>query len=211
MALPVDPLLFWLFLGAVALLVLTPGPIVSLIIAETLNESPKHGFAVVAGAEVVGIIMLSVYLLGFSAIIEFLSDDVLRAVRYGGAAYLAYLAFKSFRKSDVGADPKKIAVERTPMRAFKAAMAVAATNPKAILFFAAFFPQFISPDLPAMPQLITLSVAFAVLAPLLDCVWVLAATGAREILRRKGSVSLISKISGTILAVGACALLLINK
>ncbi|MFC4348197.1 LysE family translocator [Kordiimonas lipolytica] len=211
MALPVDPLLFWLFLGAVTLLVLTPGPIVSLIIAETLNESPKHGLAVVAGAEVVGIIMLSVYLLGFSAIIEFLSDDVLSAVRYGGAAYLAYLAFKSFRKSDVGADPKKIVVERTPGKAFTAAIAVAATNPKAILFFAAFFPQFISPDLPVMPQLITLSVAFAILAPFLDCIWVLAATGAREVLKRKGSVSLISKISGTILAVGACALLLINS
>jgi threonine/homoserine/homoserine lactone efflux protein len=211
MALPVDPLLFWLFVGAVTLLVLTPGPIVSLIIAETLNESPKHGFAVVAGAEVVGIVMLAVYLLGFSAIIEFLSDDVLTAVRYGGAAYLAYLAFKSFRKNDSGDDPKRIVVERTPAKAFKAAIAVAATNPKAILFFAAFFPQFISPDMPAMPQLITLSIVFAVLAPILDCVWVLAATGAREILRRKGSVSLIGKISGTILAVGACALLLINK
>lgn len=211
MALPVDPLLFWLFIGAVTLLVLTPGPIVSLIIAETLNESPRHGFAVVAGAEVIGIGMLLIYLLGFSAIIEFLSDDVLTAVRYAGAAYLAYLAFRSFTKTDSGADPKKITVERTPMKAFKAAMAVAATNPKAILFFAAFFPQFISPELPAMPQLITLSVVFAILAPLLDCVWVVAATGARKLLKRKGSVSLIGKISGSVLALGACALLLINK
>lgn len=211
MSLPVDPFLFWLFLGAVALLVLTPGPIVSLIIAETLNESPRHGLAVVLGAEVVGIAMLSVYLLGFSAIIEYLSDDVLRTVRYLGAAYLAYLAFRSFqKKADQGKTPS-LQVERTPAKAFKASMGVAATNPKAILFFAAFFPQFVSPDLPAMPQLITLSIAFAILAPLLDSCWVLMAAGAKKLLAQKGSVDLIGKVSGTILALGAIGLLLINN
>lgn len=211
MSLPVDPLLFALFLGAVTLLVLTPGPIVSLIIAETLNESPRHGLAVVAGAEVVGIAMLAIYLAGFSVIIEILSDDVLRIIRYVGAAYLTYMAVQSFRKTDIGADPAMIRPKRTPMKAFKAAIAVAATNPKAILFFAAFFPQFISTELAAMPQLVTLSVAFAILAPTLDCVWVLAATGARTILKRKGSTSLIGKVSGTVLALAAITLLFLNK
>lgn len=210
MALPVDPLLFWLFVGAVTLLVLTPGPIVSLIIAETLNESPKHGFAVVAGAEVVGIVMLGIYLLGFSALITVLSDDVLMMIRYAGAAYLAYLAFKSFTKKNSDSE-LALKIERTPMKAFRAAMAVAATNPKAILFFAAFFPQFISPDLPAMPQLITLSIVFAVLAPALDCVWVVAATGARKVLQQRGSAEVIGKVSGTVLAFGAIGLLFLNK
>ncbi|NVJ69718.1 MAG: LysE family translocator [Alphaproteobacteria bacterium] len=183
----------------------------SLIISETLNESPRHGLAVVAGAEVVGIAMLAIYLAGFSVIIEVLSDDVLRIIRYLGAAYLAYMAVQSFRKTDIGADPAMIRPKRTPRNAFKAAIAVAATNPKAILFFAAFFPQFISSELPAMPQLVTLSVAFAILAPILDCVWVLAATGARTILKRKGSTSLIGKVSGTVLALAAITLLLLNK
>ncbi|NVJ99076.1 MAG: LysE family translocator [Alphaproteobacteria bacterium] len=210
MDLPVDPFLFWLFVGAVTLLVLTPGPIVSLIIAETLNESPKHGFAVVAGAEVVGLIMLTIYLLGFSALIAYLSDDVLRLIRYAGAAYLGYLAFKSFRKQTGDAE-NTIVVERSVGKAFRTAMGVAATNPKAILFFAAFFPQFISPDLPAMPQLITLSIVFALLAPALDCIWVLAATGARKILQQRGSTELIGRVSGTVLALGAVGLLFLNK
>lgn len=210
MALPVDPFLFWLFIGAVALLVLTPGPIVSLIIAETLNESPRHGLAVVAGAEVVGVMMLCVYLLGFSALISHLSDDVLMMIRYAGAAYLAYLAFKSFTRNASAGQDDGLKVERTPIKAFKTAMAVAATNPKAILFFAAFFPQFISPDLPPMPQLITLSIVFALLAPALDCVWVIAASGARKLLQQKGSAEMIGKISGSVLALGAIGLLFLN-
>ncbi len=211
MMLPVDPLLFWLFLGAVTVLVLTPGPIVSLIIAETLNESPKHGLAVVAGAEVIGILMLATYVAGFSAVVGFVSDDVLRMIRYAGAAYLAWLAFKSFQNKSDDDSNGDLAVERTPGKAFRAALTVAATNPKAILFFAAFFPQFISPDLPALPQLITLSLAFAILAPLLDCCWVAVAAGARKVLEQKGSVTLISRISGSVLAAGAVALLFLNK
>ncbi len=207
--LPVDPVMFWLFLGAVTILVLTPGPIVSLIIAETLNESPKHGLAVVAGAEVVGIVMLVAYVAGFSAIVALLSEDTLQIIRYVGAGYLAWLAFNNFRPSSTAGT--KLHIERTPAKAFRAALAVAATNPKAILFFAAFFPQFITPDLPAMPQLITLSVAFALLAPLLDCCWVVAAAGARKILEQKGSAALISRISGCVLAAGAVALLFLNK
>ena len=210
MNLPVDPFLFWLFLGAVTILVLTPGPIVSLIIAETLNESPRHGLAVVAGAEVVGVIMLGLYVLGFSAIVTVLSDDVLTAVRYAGAAYLVFLAVKAFRKHAGADDGVASVIARTPMAAFLTAIGVSATNPKAILFFAAFFPQFISPDLPVMPQLITLSVAFAILAPLLDCGWVFTATAARRLLLRKGSAALISKVSGSVLALGAIGLLLIN-
>jgi len=211
MGLVVDPFLYTLFIGAVALLVLTPGPIVSLIIAETLSESPRHGIAVVLGAETVGIIMLALYLAGFSAIVGFLSDDVLRIVRYAGAAYLIYMAVQNFRKKPGNDDPDAVTIARTPMMAYKAALGIAATNPKAILFFAAFFPQFISHDLPVMPQLIALAITFAIVAPLLDTCWVAAAHGARKFLQKRGSTTLISRISGSVLAFAAIALLLINK
>ncbi|WP_417448893.1 LysE family translocator [Kordiimonas sp.] len=207
----IDPVLYSLFLLAVFILVLTPGPVVSLIIAETLNESPKHGFAVVLGAGVVAVLTLGLYMVGFSALIGLLSDDVLSAIRFAGAAYLVYLAIKSFlhKPAELGAGGLK--TERTPAKAFRSAMFVAATNPKAILFFAAFFPQFISPELPVMPQLLTLSLTFALLAPLLDSCWVLLASGARLFLARRGSAELMGRISGTILALGALALLLLNK
>lgn len=210
MSLTVDPVLYAFFVGAIFILVLTPGPVVSLVIAETLNESAKHGLAVVLGAAVVAVIFLSVYLLGFGAFVELFSDDMLLGVRYAGAAYLVYLAIKSFRKASSSSTLTAAEVARTPAKAFRAAVLVAATNPKAILFFAAFFPQFVSPDLPTMPQLIVMATTFAVLAPLLDCCWVLAASGAKRLLLARGTMQMINRISGSILALGAVGLLLLN-
>ncbi len=211
MLLPVDPVLYALFIGAVFILVLTPGPVVSLVIAETLSESARHGFAVVLGAAAVSAVFLVVYLAGFSAIIQLFSDGMLRFIRYAGAAYLVYLAVKSFRRSGPTGDVPAPQVARTPAKAFRAAILVAATNPKAILFFAAFFPQFVSPDRETMPQLIVLAVTFAVLAPLLDGCWVLAASAAKRLLQQRGTMQTINRISGTVLALGAVGLLLLNN
>lgn len=212
MPLPVDAFLYWLFVGATTLLVLTPGPVVSLIIAETLTESPKHGLAVVAGAATMSAIMLAVYLAGFSAIVGLLSDTVMQVVRYVGAAYLVYMAVRNFMKKPAApAADGSLPLARTPWMAFRTSLAIAATNPKAILFFAAFFPQFISKDLPVNPQLVTLAVTFAILAPVLDALWVLAASRARKFLENRGSTQLISRISGSVLAFAAIGLLLLNK
>jgi threonine/homoserine/homoserine lactone efflux protein len=210
MSLAVDPVLYALFIGAIFILVLTPGPVVSLVIAETLNESARHGLAVVLGAAVVAVVYLAVYLLGFGAIVGLFSDEVLLFVRYAGAAYLVYLAIKSFRKASVSTLPTA-EIARTPVKAFRAAILVAATNPKAILFFAAFFPQFVSPELPTMPQLVIMAITFAILAPLLDCCWVLAASGAKRFLQTRGTMQMINRVSGTILALGAVGLMFLNS
>ena len=211
MSLPVDPLLYSLFIGAIFILVLTPGPVVSLVIAETLSESARHGFAVVLGAAVVAVVYLAVYLVGFGAFIELFSNDILLAIRYAGAAYLVYPAVKSFSKASPATADAAVGTARTPAAAFRAAILVAATNPKAILFFAAFFPQFVAPDLPVMPQLVVMAITFALLAPLLDGCWVLAASAAKRLLHRHGTMQAINRVSGTILALGAVGLVLLNQ
>jgi len=211
MSLAVDPVLYALFIGAIFVLVLTPGPVVSLVIAETLNESARHGLSVVLGAAVVAVVYLAVYLLGFGAIVGLFPDDVLLVVRYAGAAYLVYLAVKSFLKASGGSAGVISTTARTPAKAFRAAILVAATNPKAILFFAAFFPQFVSPELATMPQLVIMAITFAILAPLLDCCWVLAASGAKRLLQTRGTMQMINRVSGTILALGAVGLMFLNS
>lgn len=210
LGLPVDPVLYGFFILATAILVFTPGPIVGLIIAETLSRSARHGFAVVLGAEIAGAFMILAYLIGFTAIIELLSENVLMAIRYLGAAYLMYLAFKAFRPAKSVGD-EAAPLPRTPAMAFRTSLAVSMTNPKAILFFAAFFPQFVSPDLPITPQIVTMAITFLIIAPLLDCVWVFAASRARTLLQKRGSSQMISRISGSILALAAVALLFLNK
>ncbi len=207
----VDPVLYGFFIGAVFLLVLTPGPVVSLIIAETLSHSARHGLAVVLGAALSTTVMLVIYLLGFSTIIGEISPPMFNVVRGVGAAYLMYLATRAFRAKANPAEMDGYNVERTPAKAFRSAVIIGATNPKAILFFAAFFPQFIAADLEPAPQLNALALTFAVLAPALDGGWVLAAATARKFLMKQSSALLINRISGSALALGAVLLLFLNN
>lgn len=209
---PVDPLLFGLFVIATVGFIFTPGPIVSLVIAETLRDGPKHGLAVVAAATLVSLIYLTVNFFGFASIAA-LPDTILDGVRYAGAAYLYFLAYQAISKPV--SSPNDISVDLPPpaapaMASFKKSLLISFTSPKTILFFAAFFPQFIVDDLPLTPQLLTLSVTFLSVAFVMDMGWVLTAAKAKKLLTQKNKLALANKISGGVLAAGATLLLMIN-
>ena len=206
-----DPLILLLFALATALLVLTPGPIVSLIIAETLTYGPKHGMAVVLGALSVAAVFLALYVAGAASLIRLMPDWVNDAIRYAGAVFLLYLAYGMFRAGGQKMDSELTAsLATTPASAFKKSVAAGATNPKTILFFAAFFPQFLNYDAPVMPQMRLLALIFMLVSAAGDSIWVLFASFARGWLNRKGGVKLIRRLSGSVLALGALLLLVIN-
>lgn len=204
----VDPLLFTGFLAATALLVLSPGPIVSMIIAETLGRSSRHGLAVALGAGLVLVLFQIIYIAGFSAVLMALPDWGFTAIRYGGVILLAHMAIQMLRSKgnvSIGDAPDK-----TPAQAFRHAMLLSATNPKAILFFAAFYPQFISRDLPVTPQLIVMGFGFLIVAVGGDCTWVAASSYARTWLVKKGGARFVTRLAGGVLLCGALLLLLVN-
>jgi threonine/homoserine/homoserine lactone efflux protein len=80
------------------------------------------------------------------------------------------------------------------------ALLVSMTNPKTLLFYGAFFPQFIAADRALAPQVVLLSVTFIVLAILVDGSWALAAGRARHLLASRGRLR--NRISGGML-IGA--------
>jgi len=205
----IDPLLYGLFVLATAVLVLTPGPVVSLAISETLSNGTRNGLAVVYGAASIAGVYLTLNYIGFSAI-QRVSSDLLDAIRYAGAAYLIYLAYSAFRKKPETVD-LDIKIKKSAWRTYRGALFVAASNPKAILFFAAFFPQFLSKKLPVNEQLLILSASFICITLLLDSLWVLVAAKARTFLNERGNTRLIDRISGSILGLGAVALLILNQ
>lgn len=205
----VDPFLFGLFIVATAILVLTPGPIVSLAISETLSNGPRNGLAVVLAAATVALAYLVLNYTGFSAI-QRVSEGLLDIIRYAGASYLVFLAYSAFRRK-----PTALSVEekriKTPWRTYRGALLIAASNPKAILFFAAFFPQFISKNLPIDMQLIILSIAFICITLILDSFWVLVAAKARVFFGAEKNAGLIDRVSGSVLGLGAIGLLFLNS
>lgn len=205
----IDPTLWLLFVAATVGFIFTPGPIVSLIVAESLRDGPKHGLAVVAGATLVSLIYLSVNYFGFSAVAD-LPPGVLTTIRYAGVLYLLYLSAQAFLKPVHIVNPDMPPVSAPLWVSFSKSAVICFTSPKTILFFAAFFPQFVSADLPTQPQLLILSATFLIIAAMLDMTWVLIAATAKKWLTQKNKLATANKIAGSVLAAGAITLLLIN-
>lgn len=143
----------WLmYLTVVLLSTLTPGPAVLLAISNAIAQGPRAA-AFSSLGNVVGLMLLSTAAMaGVGAILQS-STLVFAVLKTMGAIYLIYLGIRRWR-SCVGAIARQDSdlAPRTPAKLFAQGALLAVTNPKAILFFAALFPQFIATDRPLMVQ-----------------------------------------------------------
>jgi threonine/homoserine/homoserine lactone efflux protein len=120
-------------------------------------------------------------------------------VRWIGVAYLVYLGIAHWRAAPV--DLTRTAPQPRSARAiFTRALLISLTNPKTLLFYGAFFPQFLSPTHELGGQVALLSAIFLGLAVLVDGSWALAAGRARRLLATRGRLR--NRISGGLL-IGA--------
>lgn len=204
----VETTTLWMFIGATALLIAIPGPVVGLIISETLKHGMRFGFMVSFGAGTVGILFLTLYILGAAPLFAAF-EGYFDWIRYAGVLYLLYLGLTTIKSAGDSVDDFHIHA-RKPVDAYKRALIITASSPKTILFFAAFFPQFIDQTRDVTGQLIILSVVFLTVSVSLDSSWVLIAGRARKYLAKPGMHRRLNIISGSILCIAASALLLIN-
>ncbi|MCF4126623.1 LysE family translocator [Methylobacterium sp. SyP6R] len=176
------PDLYLGFVAATLVLILIPGPNVALIVANSVAHGTRYGLVTVAGTSVALTIQLVLTVAGLSAMLSLMAAwfEVLRWI---GVAYLAWLAVRAWRApaTDLAQTaPEPRAVRVIALRGFL----VALTNPKTLLFFGAFLPQFVSPDAAPLGQLALLAVTFLVLAIGGDAVWAALAGRARVVLAR---------------------------
>ncbi len=165
--------LFAAFAVATLILMLIPGPNVALIIANSLSYGARFGLLTVAGTASGMVVQLALTGLGLSAALRSLADlfDILRWV---GVAYLVWLGVAAWRApSD---DLSRIVAEPRSARAiFLRGLLVSLTNPKTLLFYTAFFPQFIDASRPLGPQFALLSGTFVAIALVIDSGWAMLA------------------------------------
>ncbi|HUJ69586.1 MAG TPA: LysE family transporter [Syntrophorhabdales bacterium] len=120
--------------------VLAPGP-GSLFVAKTGARGARHGFQAMAGIMVGDACLISFSFLGVSAL--FVAHPALfQGVRLAGACYLIFIGLQSIFFA-----PKREAGTGPQSSAFRRAVSITLLNPKAVLFFMAFFPIFIRPQL----------------------------------------------------------------
>jgi len=202
--------LFLAYCLAVAILVLMPGPIVTLIVANSLSHGSRSGLATVAGASIGNAILLGATAVGLVAFFALLSE-IFEVVRWAGAGYLIWLGVKAWRAH--GGQELAIvpSAKRSSRSAFLQGFLVAITNPKAIVFYVAFLPQFVDSHLPAGPQLLVMIVTMIIMALFSDSVYALLAGRARGWFTTPGRRRLQSRITGTLLIGIGCALLLARR
>ncbi|WGW04814.1 LysE family translocator [Tropicibacter oceani] len=143
----VDLIVLLAFVPAGLALNLTPGADMMFCLAQGLRGGARPGWAASAGIAAGGLVHAALAGLGLSALLATF-PAAFEAIRWGGVAYLLWLAVKTLRAPIGGPQGKGL----RPAQAFVQGFAVNMTNPKVILFILAFVPQFVTPDRAILPQ-----------------------------------------------------------
>ncbi len=198
--------LFTAFLLITVVLFLTPGPIVTLIIATGARQGTRAALLTVAGSSVGNAVLLAAIAFGLTWILK-ASSEVFDLLRWIGAAYLVWLGIQAWRHAGAAAEAIPPAAHVHAWRGF----IVAITNPKTIAFFTAFLPQFIDPALPVDRQLLVMCVCSVTLGALLDSGWAVAAGFGRAWFLKPHDNKLLGRLSGAMLVGGGIWLSLARR
>lgn len=191
----------WLaFAAASWVLLMIPGPTVLLVVSYALGHGRRPAAAIVAGVALGDLTAMTASMVGLGAVLA-ASAAAFTVLRWIGGAYLIYLGVKLWR-APVHADASAQTPAATPPRMFAHAYAVTALNPKSIVFFIAFVPQFMSPTGSFWWQAVVLEATFVLSAALNAALYALLAAAARQQLRQPRVRRVMNRTGGSLL-VGA--------
>jgi threonine/homoserine/homoserine lactone efflux protein len=196
------PLELWFaFVVASCVLLVVPGPTVMLVVSTALARGRGSAWATVPGVALGDFTAVTASLLGAGAVLA-ASASLFTAMKLIGAAYLVWLGIKLWRTKPQLEETQDLALPRSRRAMFWQAYVVTALNPKGIVFFVAFLPQFVSPAQPVVPQFALLGATFIVLATVIVGIWALLAGSLRARLRRPATLRLVNRLGGSFL-IGA--------
>lgn len=199
--------LYLAYVVACVLIAIIPGPTVTVIIGNSLKHGPRAGLLNVAGTQLGLALMMLTLVVGLSSVIAAMGS-LFDWLRYAGAGYLVWLGWKLLRSPDVLADESAASAPRGGF--FLQGFLVIMANPKALLFFGAFIPQFIDPKGHYVAQIALLGVTAMLIALVSDGAYAVLVGRAGVLLSRK-RVRLVSRLSGACLIGGGLWLALTRR
>jgi threonine/homoserine/homoserine lactone efflux protein len=197
--------LFTAFLLITSIMVITPGPIVTLVIATGASQGIRSALTTVIGTTLGNAILIAAIAFGLSFVLKY-AAVLFEILRWGGAAYLIWLGIQAWRHAG-----ENIATELRGHVHFWRGFAVALSNPKTIAFFTAFLPQFVDPNLPIDRQLAVMCTVTIVLAACTDAAWAVAAGLGRAWFMTSWRAKLLGRLSGVALIGGGLWLSLARR
>jgi threonine/homoserine/homoserine lactone efflux protein len=200
---------YLLYVAAVALLIVTPGPTMLMCMTNSINHGPRRAMTSVTGAVTAVLCVMVLSAMGLGALLA-ASETAFMVAKVAGAAYLIWLGIKTFRSNAVlQVDGQASA---SPRRSFYLqGVLVGASNPKAVLFFAAFFPQFLNPAQPIAPQFAILALTFMAFEFAVLTLCALGVARLMPLLRSSTPVRWINRICGGLFTLMGGLLLLTRR
>ena len=190
------PFELWLaFAVASAALLAIPGPTVMLVVSYALGAGRRSGLATVPGVTLGDFTAMTISLLGAGAVLA-ASATLFTVLKLAGALYLIWLGVQLWRTKPAP-EAQAAAARPAPLRRmFWSAYLVTALNPKSIVFFIAFVPQFVDPAQPAIAQFAVLEATFLALAAANAALWAVLASRMRAIFQRPAARRRVNRIGG---------------
>jgi len=182
------------FIIASFLVVIVPGPTVSLIIANSLKSGVKAGLLNVLGTQLGVLILIFLLAIGFEFISPFV-DQIIKIVKILGAIYLIILGLIAF-KSKIDLNNKQLV--KYDKRYIFQGLIVILTNPKIFLFLGSFLPQFINLEHSISHQIFNFGLLFIIVATIFDSCYALVFGKFRNLIANQ-YLKILNFIGGSIL------------
>ena len=190
--------LYLAFVAASVALALLPGPIVTLVIANGLRHGTRAALTNIAGVQAGVAIVIGIVAIGLTSLMATMGYWF-DWVRFAGAAYLVWLGIRLIREPVAGVEAEAPPPPRGGF--FLQGFLVALSNPKLLVFFGAFIPQFVDLSQDHLSQVTLLGVTFMVIAALTDATYALLAGRVRRFFSAQRTRTL-SRVSGTLMIGG---------
>lgn len=172
------------FIGATSLLAISPGPDNIFVLIQSVTNGVKYGLATVFGLISGCLVHTSLVAFGVSALIKE-NEHVFLGLKFFGAAYLIYLAYKIYRSPSELSLTSDKKLKKNTIQLFKQGFIMNVLNPKVSIFFLAFFPAFLfSESLSKLSQFFILGFVFMIVSLIVfSLIAFLAGTISNSILR----------------------------
>jgi threonine/homoserine/homoserine lactone efflux protein len=199
---------WWLFVVTVFFISGSPGPNMLHVMTRSVELGLARSILAMAGCFLAVVMLLSASALGLAALLAAL-PGAFTVLRVLGAGYLLWLGYKSWTAKDAAVD--LVDGQRVPTisnwRIFRMAFAVGISNPKALLFAAAFLPQFIDSTKPELPQFAVMILTFGVTEISWFFVYALGGRSIASALTRPSLRTLFNRITGGVFVAFGLAML----
>lgn len=199
---PVDPHLYFTFLGVMAVMAITPGPANLFAVATGVAKGRAAALAGVVGMNAATLVWFGAAALGLGALVKAF-PEAFRLIAIGGALYVAWLGLKAWRGAFRTAQEPETPAIRRGRSAIVDGFMVQIANPKAILFFTAVLPPFLDVNRPVAAQLALFAVAVIGLDALSMSAYGLAGAALSRRMARPGFRRVFGLIVGGLLMTAA--------